>query len=167
VLIPSFAVGRAQTVMLALSRLKARGEIPDLPVFLVSPMAIDATSLYRKFRTLHRLTVAECRAMCGVARLINTPEQSKELANLRMPAVIIAASGMATGGRVLHHLKTMAPDPRNRILFGGQAGGTRARIWSKAPPRSRSMASGIRCARRSARWMSGRPMPMPTKSWPG
>jgi len=126
VLIPSFAVGRAQTVMLALSRLKARGEIPDLPVFLDSPMAIDATSLYRKFRTLHRLTVAECRAMCGVARLINTPEQSKELANLRMPAVIIAASGMATGGRVLHHLKTMAPDPRNRILFvGHQAGGTR------------------------------------------
>ncbi|MBK8766717.1 MAG: MBL fold metallo-hydrolase [Burkholderiaceae bacterium] len=126
VLIPSFAVGRAQTVMLALSRLKARGEIPDLPVFLDSPMAIDATSLYRKFRTLHRLTVAECRAMCGVARLINTPEQSKELANLRMPAVIIAASGMATGGRVLHHLKTMVPDPRNRILFvGHQAGGTR------------------------------------------
>ncbi|MBP8309887.1 MAG: MBL fold metallo-hydrolase [Burkholderiaceae bacterium] len=125
-LIPSFAVGRAQTVMLALSRLKARGEIPDLPIFLDSPMAIDATALYRKFRSLHRLTVAECRAMCAVARLINTPEQSKELANLRMPAVIIAASGMATGGRVLHHLKTMAPDSRNRILFvGHQAGGTR------------------------------------------
>ncbi|HPU50816.1 MAG TPA: MBL fold metallo-hydrolase [Burkholderiaceae bacterium] len=125
-LVPSFAVGRAQTVMLALSRLKARGDIPDLPVFLDSPMAIDATALYRKYRTLHRLTVAECRAMCGVARLINTPEQSKALANLRMPAVIIAASGMATGGRVLHHLKTMAPDARNRILFvGHQAGGTR------------------------------------------
>lgn len=125
-LIPSFAVGRAQTVMLAIARLKARGEIPDLPVFLDSPMAIDATGLYREYRTQHRLSVADCRAMCAVARLINTPEQSKALASLRVPAVIIAASGMATGGRVLHHLKTMVSDPRNRILFVGyQAGGTR------------------------------------------
>jgi len=126
VLIPSFAVGRAQTVMLALSRLKARGEIPDLPVFLDSPMAIDATALYRRYRTLHRLSVAECRAMCSVARLVNTPDQSRALAGLSMPSVIIAASGMATGGRVLHHLKALAPDPRNRIVFVGyQAGGTR------------------------------------------
>ncbi len=126
VLIPSFAIGRAQTLMLALARLKARGEIPDLPVFLDSPMAIDATALYRRHRRLHRLSVADCRAMCGVATLVNTPEQSKALAQLRMPCVIIAASGMATGGRVLHHLKAMAPDPRNRIVFVGyQAGGTR------------------------------------------
>ena len=126
VLIPSFAVGRAQTVLLALWNLKRRGEIPDLPVFLDSPMATDATTLYRKFRTLHRLTVAQCRGMCQVARIINSPEESKALANLRMPAVIIAASGMATGGRVLHHLKLIAPDPRNHVLFVGfQAGGTR------------------------------------------
>jgi metallo-beta-lactamase family protein len=126
VLIPSFAVGRAQVVMLALARLKARGEIPDLPVFLDSPMAIDATGLYRRHRRLHRLSVADCRAMCSVATLVNSPDQSKALAQLRMPSVIIAASGMATGGRVLHHLKSMAPDPRNRILFVGyQAGGTR------------------------------------------
>ena len=126
VLIPSFAVGRAQTVMLAISRLKQRGEIPDLPVFLDSPMATDATALYRKFRTLHRLTVAECRAMCSVARIVNGVEESKSLAQLRVPAVIIAASGMATGGRVLHHLKNIAPDPRNHVLFVGyQAGGTR------------------------------------------
>jgi metallo-beta-lactamase family protein len=126
VLIPSFAVGRAQTVMLAISRLKQRGEIPDLPVFLDSPMATDATALYRKFRTLHRLTVADCRAMCSVARIVNGVEESKSLAQLRVPAVIIAASGMATGGRVLHHLKNIAPDPRNHVLFVGyQAGGTR------------------------------------------
>ncbi|HWS73508.1 MAG TPA: MBL fold metallo-hydrolase [Quisquiliibacterium sp.] len=126
VLIPSFAVGRAQTVMLAISRLKQRGEIPDLPVFLDSPMATDATALYRKYRTLHRLTVQECRAMCNAARIVNGVEESKALAQLRMPAVIIAASGMATGGRVLHHLKNIAPDPRNHVLFVGyQAGGTR------------------------------------------
>ena len=126
VLIPSFAVGRAQAVMLALARLKAAGEIPDLPVFLDSPMAIDATALYRKHRRAHRLSVDDVRAMCGVARLVNTPEQSKALAGLAMPSVIIAASGMATGGRVLHHLKRLAPDPRNHVLFVGfQAGGTR------------------------------------------
>jgi len=126
VLIPSFAVGRAQTVMLALARLKQRGEIPDLPVFLDSPMAIDATGLYRKYRRLHRLTIEESRAMCNVARIVNTPEQSKALADLHMPCVIIAASGMATGGRVLHHLKRLAPDPRNQVLFVGfQPGGTR------------------------------------------
>lgn len=126
VLIPSFAVGRAQTIMLAIWRLKQRGEIPDLPVFLDSPMATDATALYRKHRALHRLTIEQCRGMCRVARIVNSPEESKALANLRMPAVIIAASGMATGGRVLHHLKLIAPDPRNHILFVGfQAGGTR------------------------------------------
>ena len=126
VLIPSFAVGRAQLVMLALARLKRAGEIPDLPVFLDSPMAIDATALYRKHRRLHRLTIEECRAMSGVARLVNTPEQSKALAGLSVPSVIVAASGMATGGRVLHHLKLLAPDARNHVLFVGyQAGGTR------------------------------------------
>lgn len=126
VLIPSFAVGRAQTVMLALHRLKQRGEIPDLPVFLDSPMAIDATGLYRKYHALHRLTIGEARAMCAVARLVRTADESKALANLRMPSVIISASGMATGGRVLHHLKRIAPDPRNHVLFVGfQAGGTR------------------------------------------
>jgi metallo-beta-lactamase family protein len=126
VLIPSFAVGRAQTVMLALHRLKQRGEIPDLPVFLDSPMAIDATGLYRKFHALHRLKIGEVRAMCAGARLVRTAEESKALANLRMPSVIISASGMATGGRVLHHLKRIAPDRRNHILFVGfQAGGTR------------------------------------------
>jgi len=126
VLIPSFAVGRAQTVMLALQRLKQRGEIPDLPVFLDSPMAIDATGLYRRFHALHRLTNAQARAMCSVVRLVRTADESKALAEIRMPSVIISASGMATGGRVLHHLKRIAPDPRNQVLFVGyQAGGTR------------------------------------------
>jgi metallo-beta-lactamase family protein len=112
--------------MLALYRLKQRGEIPDLPVFLDSPMAIDATALYRRFHSLHRLTNAQARAMCSVVRLVRTADESKALAELRMPSVIISASGMATGGRVLHHLKRIAPDPRNHVLFVGyQAGGTR------------------------------------------
>ncbi|MCL4747909.1 MAG: MBL fold metallo-hydrolase [Burkholderiaceae bacterium] len=126
VLIPSFAIGRAQTVMLALFRLKQRGEIPDLPVFLDSPMAINATELYRKYRAMHRLSLADVRGMCSVAKLVRTADESKSLATLRVPSVIISASGMATGGRVLHHLKRLAPDPRNSIVFVGyQAGGTR------------------------------------------
>ena len=126
VLIPSFAVGRAQDVMLGIARLKRAGAIPDLPVYLDSPMAIDATELYRRHRLQHRITIAECREMCRVAQMLNTPEQSKALAGMAMPSIIIAASGMATGGRVVHHLKRLAPDARNHVVFVGfQAGGTR------------------------------------------
>ncbi len=126
ILIPSFAVGRAQTLLYALSRLKARGEIPDLPVYLDSPMAIDATELYRRFHRDHRLTAEQCREMYRAAKFMTTPEQSKSLAGLRGPVVIVSASGMATGGRVLHHLKRLLPDPANHVVFAGfQAPGTR------------------------------------------
>jgi metallo-beta-lactamase family protein len=126
VLMPAFAVGRAQALLYSLWCLKQSGRIPDLPVFLDSPMAIEATSIYRRLRGEHRLTVAQTRGMVQTARMIATPAESKSLADLRVPSVIIAASGMATGGRVLHHLKVLAPDPRNLVLFAGfQAGGTR------------------------------------------
>ena len=135
VLIPSFAVGRAQLLMYAIWRLKQRREIPDLPVFLDSPMAIDATRLYRRFRAYHRLSAEETAGMFQVARLANTPEQSKAIAGLHMPAIIISASGMATGGRVLHHLKRLLPEPENHVVFAGfQAGGTRGeKIVNGAP----------------------------------
>lgn len=127
VIIPAFAVGRAQGLMYAMHQLKAAGAIPALlPVFLDSPMARDATAIYRKHRADHRLSVAECQAMCHAATIINTVEESKQLDARNTPKVIISASGMATGGRVLHHLKAFADDPRNTILFAGfQAGGTR------------------------------------------
>lgn len=126
VLMPSFAIGRAQTLLLLLHRLKKQGRIPDLPVFLDSPMAIQATRIYRSLRREHRLDIEDTEGMARVAQMVSTPEQSKTLAGLRMPSVIVAASGMATGGRVLHHLKHLAPDSRNLILFAGfQAGGTR------------------------------------------
>src|SRR5690606_25274360 len=90
------------------------------------PMARDATALYNKHHAEHRLTAAQTAAMCQAARIVNTVEESIALNSQRTPMVIIAASGMATGGRVLHHLKTFATDPRNTILFAGyQAGGTR------------------------------------------
>jgi metallo-beta-lactamase family protein len=126
VIVPSFAVGRAQALLYGLHLLKQQRRIPDLPIFLNSPMAADATRIYDEHRTEHRLTPEQCRAMCATAKIVNSVEESMRLNSLRMPSVIISASGMASGGRVLHHLKTYAPDPRNAILFVGyQAMGTR------------------------------------------
>ncbi|HTP41747.1 MAG TPA: MBL fold metallo-hydrolase [Nitrospiria bacterium] len=127
VVIPSFAVGRTQSVLYAIHRLKTAGTLPaDLPVFLDSPMAEEATDIYARHAGEHRLTPADCRAMCRAARFVNSVAESKQLDGMEGPMVLISASGMATGGRVLHHLKVFAPEPRNAILFVGfQAGGTR------------------------------------------
>ena len=127
VVIPSFAVGRTQSVLYAIHRLKSTGTLPgDLPVFLDSPMAVEATDIYSRHAGEHRLTPADCRAMCRAARFVNSVEESKRLDGMSGPMVLISASGMATGGRVLHHLKVFAPNPNNTILFVGfQAGGTR------------------------------------------
>lgn len=127
VVIPSFAVGRTQSLLWAIHRLKATGAIEaTLPVFLNSPMAVDTTAIYRRHRGEHRLSPDECQAMCHAAHFVNTVEESRRLNERRGPMVIIAGSGMATGGRVVHHLKAFAPDPANTILFAGfQAGGTR------------------------------------------
>jgi metallo-beta-lactamase family protein len=126
VVAPSFAVGRAQLLMLLIAELKAQHRLPDVPVYLDSPMAIDATELYLKYSAEHRLSPEECQAMCRSVQLVHTSEQSKALDQRREPMIIISASGMATGGRVVHHLKVFAPDPRNLILLPGfQAGGTR------------------------------------------
>jgi len=127
VVIPSFAVGRAQELMYYMHQLKESGAIPaQLPIYLDSPMAKDATEIYHRHRADHKLTAAQCHAMCHAATIINSVEDSQEIDRKQQPKVIISASGMATGGRVLHHLKAFAPDHRNTILFSGyQAGGTR------------------------------------------
>ncbi len=126
VVIPAFAVGRAQVLLHLIARIKARGKLAGIPVYLNSPMAIDATRTFRQFRAEHRLSADECHAACTVATMVNTPQESIALNERREPMIIISASGMATGGRVLHHLAAFAPDPRNMILFTGfQAAGTR------------------------------------------
>ena len=125
-LIPSFAVGRAQLILYYLNVLKTENRIPDLPVFLDSPMAIDASEMFCKHSRYQRLSADQSRDTCNVARYTRSVDESKALVENRVPKVIISASGMATGGRVLHHLKHYAPDHRNSILFVGyQAGGTR------------------------------------------
>jgi len=125
-LIPSFAVGRAQTILYCLHEIFRRRLAPEVPVFLNSPMASDVTSLFRHATAYHRLPEALCDAVCDVAHYTRSPEASRELAARREPAVIVSASGMATGGRVLHHLRELAPERRHTILFPGfQAAGTR------------------------------------------
>lgn len=126
VVVPAFAVGRAQLLLHAIARIQASGAIPEVPVYLNSPMATDVTALYRKYPDLHRLSGADMDAMRSMTHLVNTVEESKALNRRKGPMIIVSASGMATGGRVLHHLVAFAPDPRNAIVLSGfQAGGTR------------------------------------------
>lgn len=126
VIIPAFAVGRAQSLLFHLYKLKLGGSLSNAPVFLDSPMAVDASDIFCRNLSHHKLTAQECRDSCLVAQYVRGVEESKALTTNPMPKIIISASGMATGGRVLHHLKRYAPDAKNTVLFAGfQAGGTR------------------------------------------
>jgi len=172
VLIPSFAVGRAQLMLLYLWRLKQAGRIQaDLPVYLDSPMAAKAVDVYLRHATQHRLSPAQARAAFAAARCITDVEQSKALDSSAMPKIIVSASGMATGGRVLHHLKHYARDPRHTILFAGfQAVGTRGAamvagsksikihgdyVPVRAEVKNLSMLSAHADADEILRWLSG------------
>ena len=126
IVMPAFAVGRAQTLLHAIQQLKAVHRIPDLPVYLNSPMAADVTALFARHADEHRLTPEACRAMSAGVKIVNSEDESRALNGLRYPSIIVSASGMATGGRVVHHLKAYAPDARHAIVFAGfQAAGTR------------------------------------------
>lgn len=127
-LVPAFAVGRAQHLLHILSELRHAGKIPDLPVFLDSPMAINATKIFCRHKEDHRLTEAQCHSLCELAHYTRTPEESKSIGQRPGPMIVISASGMATGGRILHHLRRFLPDKRNTVLIVGyQAQGTRGR----------------------------------------
>lgn len=125
--VPVFAVGRAQALLHAIALLKARGEVPSaLPVFLDSPMAVHTTHLFEHHPGEHRLNAREVHALTHSATMVNSTDESKALAARHGPMVILSASGMATGGRVLHHLAHHASNPRNMVILTGyQAPGTR------------------------------------------
>jgi len=128
VVIPAFAVGRAQSLIYYIHALKKVKRIPNIPVYLDSPMAISVTKLLQQHDAEHRLSPQECDEACASVIYTKTVEQSKEIysKNNGLPTVIISASGMATGGRILHHLKHYIGDERNTVLFAGyQAAGTR------------------------------------------
>ncbi|MCV0440131.1 MAG: MBL fold metallo-hydrolase [Hydrogenophaga sp.] len=125
--VPVFAVGRAQALLHAIAQLKASGNLPHgLPVYLDSPMAIHSTELFARHLGEHRLSAAQCRDMEQVAHMTRSVDESKAIARQHGPKVILSASGMATGGRVLHHLVQYLGDHRNMVLLTGyQAPGTR------------------------------------------
>lgn len=126
VLIPAFAIGRAQTILYYIYQLKQAGAIPNIPVFLDSPMAINATNLLHNFKKEHRLSDNLCANVCDVAIYTRTIEDSKKIYYSAMPKIIISASGMITGGRILYHMKNYMGSHKNTILLTGfQAGGTR------------------------------------------
>lgn len=126
VIVPSFAVGRAQALLYFIHTLKQRGDIPDVPVFLDSPMAESATDIFTKYPNEHRLSAEVVKAMCREVHYVRSAEESKTIDAMKKPIIVISASGMVTGGRVLHHIKYFGPDPKNTILFSGyQAEGTR------------------------------------------
>lgn len=125
-LIPSFAVGRTESILHMLATLIKEERIPKLPIYLDSPMAISVFDIYCKYFKLNRLNKQACQEMCNLASFTRKVDESKALADITMPHIIIAGSGMATGGRILHHMKRLIGDYRTTVLFTGySAGGTR------------------------------------------
>jgi metallo-beta-lactamase family protein len=135
IVIPAFAIGRTQTFMYYLRQLEDQQRIPRLPVYVDSPMALSATDLYLKYKDDHDLDYSRIEAGgkgdpldVHEFHLTRSVEESKAINNVKTPCIIISASGMASGGRVLHHLAQRLPDARNAVILGGfQAQGTRGR----------------------------------------
>jgi metallo-beta-lactamase family protein len=132
VIIPSFAVGRTQEVLYVLKKLEEHGRLADVPIYLNSPLAIDATNVYIKYAAEHNFfdDMESPAKAFHPSRLIQVQdaEESKHLNHLEEPAIIISSSGMMTGGRILHHLKAYLPDPNSTLVVTGfQAMGTRGR----------------------------------------
>jgi metallo-beta-lactamase family protein len=135
IVIPAFAIGRTQTFMYYLRQLEDQQRIPRLPVYVDSPMALSATDLYLKHAEDHDLEFAREDSNgkgdpldVHQFHLTRTADESKQINNVKTPCIIISASGMVTGGRVMHHLIQRLPDPRNAVILAGfQAQGTRGR----------------------------------------
>ena len=144
IVIPAFAVGRAQHLLYLMYLLKSKDRIPNVPIYLDSPMAQDATDIFRKYSDLHRLSPELSHKVCEVAKYVNTREESIALDLDMKPKIIISASGMLEGGRVLHHIRVFAPDERNTIVFAGyQAAGTRGADMTGGKPEIKVFGESI------------------------
>lgn len=161
--VAAFAVGRAQQLIYILRVLMAQGRIPELSIYLDSPMAVNATNIYADFATEHDLSEAQLAGPQSAfngrnVHLVRTSAESKRLNQLPGPAVIISSSGMMTGGRILHHLRQRLPDERNTVVLGGfMAAGTRGRSLQDGVPTLRMHGQNIpvRAAIRSLSCLSG------------
>ena len=144
VVIPSFAIGRSQQIIYVLNVLMDEGRLPVLPIHLDSPMAVDATKIYRAYRSEH-----EGRGELAYrnVHLHRSVEESKALNRFEGPGILISSSGMLSGGRILHHLKRLLPDRRNTVaLIGYQAAGTRGRALTEGARTIRIHREEIRVA---------------------
>ena len=128
VLIPAFAVDRTELVLQTLGDMLERGVIPSAPIYVDSPMALAALDVYRRGRYSGELLPGAFSAQLPTLHAAHSADESRALNNPRKPSIIISASGMASGGRVVHHLKSLLPDQRNTVVLTGyQAAGTRGR----------------------------------------
>ena len=124
-IIPCFAVGRTELILYYLYQLKQKGMLPNVPIFLDSPMAISATHLMCEFTEEYVISTSLCKDILSIAMPTRTAEESKKIDLIEYPAIIVAGSGMADGGRVLFHLRRFISDAKNMVLFVGfQAEGT-------------------------------------------
>ena len=182
-LVASFAIGRCQQLVYLLRTLMATGRLPEVPVWIDSPMAVEATEVFRRHVAEHDFTEAK---MAGVAealaspfvRMAKTAAESKAINAHQGPGIVIASSGMMNGGRILHHLAQRLPDPKTTVLVAGfQATGTRGRslidgakylrihgrdIPVKAAVRRVDALSGHADRRELGRWLAGMPAPRKT-----
>ena len=134
IIIPAFAIGRTQELIWRIRELEMSGRIPRLPVFIDSPMAMDVTTVFCQHPEEHDIEMQllmdqhRCPLCCVPDQLLRTADESKSLNHRKGTFIVIAGSGMATGGRVVHHLKERLPDPKTTVLLAGfQAVGTRGR----------------------------------------
>ncbi len=126
IVIPSFALGRVEELLFWVRHLEERKAIPELPVYVDSPMAVEALEEYRD--RMHELDPGLRNFLTARLRVVASVPESRKVQEQTFPSIVISSSGMATGGRVLHHLKRILPDARNTVLFAGyQAVGTRGR----------------------------------------
>ncbi len=128
VIIPSFAVERTQVMMYLLWQLRTANEIPDIPMIMDSPMGRRVLGVFEKHRDWHKLPSAEYRAMCEMFQVVENYQQTLQLIQTKYPKIIIAGSGMVTGGRVLNYLQSYIENPQHTVLLVGYQGeGTRGR----------------------------------------
>ncbi len=151
ILIPSFAVGRAQELLYIIRELEQEHAIPTLPVYVDSPMAVSAFEIFAKHREEHDVEMTQIEnngtnpLQSANVQFVRTAEESKKIAAHSFPSIIISANGMATGGRILHHLLQRVPDNRNALVFVGfQAAGTRGRLLSEGAKQIRIFGQDYR-----------------------
>lgn len=145
VMLPAFAVGRAQDLLHLLVQLRSDGAIPNLAIYLDSPMAIDVTDLYSRFCGEHRLSRQDCAALFKEVEYVRDQSESRRLSANTAPKIIVAGAGMLTGGRILHHLRAFGGDHRNCIVIAGyQAPGTRGAALQGGADRLRIFGEDVR-----------------------